>query len=193
MCNKENVVKDEPLRQLTSSEIREQKRREQRQRFAKLVRNWDGVNSKSSRGTDVLQLSVNLSPERQIGASTEGIISEQSAIVTSNAQAPKTLGCTRDQQLSRNDTNLNLNLNKWMSVNNLDKYSVHIRNFAADLIDLQEMDKEDVDDLIAESKMPKMAVKRLRRALALLQTDFRSLCIPNSSCIDDNVTASSLL
>jgi hypothetical protein len=56
-------------------------------------------------------------------------------------------------------------LDAWITDNNLDKYRLQLNNLAGELADLKEMEDDDVNELVQECGMPKMAAKRFRKAL----------------------------
>eukprot|EP00618_Florenciella_parvula_P035127 CAMPEP_0119481752 /NCGR_PEP_ID=MMETSP1344-20130328/9936_1 /TAXON_ID=236787 /ORGANISM="Florenciella parvula, Strain CCMP2471" /LENGTH=1560 /DNA_ID=CAMNT_0007516129 /DNA_START=105 /DNA_END=4787 /DNA_ORIENTATION=+ len=59
-------------------------------------------------------------------------------------------------------------LGEWIDANGLSSYKEQICSYAAELHDLVEMTDEDVDELISESAMPKLAGRRLKKAISEL-------------------------
>ncbi len=56
-------------------------------------------------------------------------------------------------------------LDAWITDNSLEKYRLQLNSLAGELADLKEMEDDDVNDLVQECGMPKMAAKRFRKAL----------------------------
>lgn len=48
------------------------------------------------------------------------------------------------------------------------KYKLNIMSLAAEISDLMEMTNEDVDEIVAECAIPKLAARRFRKALCEL-------------------------
>ena len=59
-------------------------------------------------------------------------------------------------------------LEQWISEQKLDKYRLQITSLAGEIQDLAEMDESDVADLVTECAIPKLAARRLYKALNAL-------------------------
>lgn len=56
-------------------------------------------------------------------------------------------------------------LDQWITDNKLENYRLQLNSLAGELADLKEMEDEDVNDLVAECGIPKLAARRFRKAL----------------------------
>jgi len=64
-------------------------------------------------------------------------------------------------------------LDQWITQNRLDKWKMHLRDLAEEVEDLKEMEEDDVEELIKEGAIPKLAARRLRKALSSVGADVK--------------------